>query len=114
MVFMIKYPDGLVLACLLVLALHDHHPPNFEPFLRFPRIICGTLLSLQIVSYVHRSPKHGCELMLLNDTCVFLLVRLDILMAPLKLRLHLLFLHLRQHFGELPGPSLEMCDLCRT
>jgi hypothetical protein len=111
---MIKYPDGLVLACLLVLSLHDHHPPDFEPFLGFPRVISSPLLCLQIVSYVNRSPKHGCELMLLNDACVFLLVRVYLLMAPLKLRLHLLFLDLRQNFRELPGPTLELCNLCRT
>jgi hypothetical protein len=111
---MIKYPDGLVLACLLVLALHDHHPPNFEPFLGSPRIIGSPLLCLQIVSYVHCGTKHGCELMLLNDACVFLLVCVDILRAALKLRLHLLFLHLRQHFRELPSPTLELCDFCRT
>jgi hypothetical protein len=74
---MIKYPDGLVLACLLVPPLHDHHPPDFVAFLSFHSpllILGGTLLGPQVVSYVHCGAIKGCELVLLDDTCVLLVV----------------------------------------
>jgi hypothetical protein len=104
---MIEYPDGLVLACLLVLPLHDHHPPDFVAFYSFhlPLLILGgTLLSLQVVSYVHRGSISGRELVLLNDTSVLLVVDVEafcILRATLKVRLQLLFLHLGKHLHKL-------------
>ena len=120
MIILIKYPDGLVLACLLVLPLHDHHPPDFVAFFSFHRpllILGGTLLSLKVVSYVHSGSMYGRELVLLNYTCILLVVCVEafcILRAAIMLTLQLLFLHLREHFGELTGPALKLYKVCRS
>jgi hypothetical protein len=53
---------------------------------------------------------------LLDDTCVLLVVGVDAsrsLRATLKVRLQLLFFHLGEYFGELTGPALKLRKVCR-